>query len=178
MTEKNLLKGVKGRSTVDFMLRTVQQHHVQLSMMADQKANILMGASFLILTITLSHFRTNGFSPGLLVLSIFTLLSAGFSLLAVMPSIPKKKFCSVNSPNFNPLFFSFFTNLELDEYTKHMREIISDDTKIYETFIKDTYQLGKILQKKKYRLLGYSYRIFLLGMVLSFIITLGELAFK
>ncbi len=36
------------------MVRTAQAIHVQLSAMADQKASILMGASFVIFTITIN----------------------------------------------------------------------------------------------------------------------------
>ena len=37
------------------VVRTAQQIHVQLSAMADQKASILMGATFVIFTITIGQ---------------------------------------------------------------------------------------------------------------------------
>ena len=34
---------------------------------------------------------------------------------------------------------------------------------------RDIYQNGMVLQRKKYRMLGYAYRIFLVGLVASFV---------
>ena len=44
---------VPERNTGDVLLRTTQQHHVQLSVMADTKANILITVSSIILTLIL-----------------------------------------------------------------------------------------------------------------------------
>ena len=51
MSDENRFGGVKTRSSVDYMLRTTQQHHVELSKMADQKASILVGASLALIGI-------------------------------------------------------------------------------------------------------------------------------
>jgi hypothetical protein len=37
---------------VIYVLRTAQQHHAMLGMIADQKANILLGAFFIYITVT------------------------------------------------------------------------------------------------------------------------------
>jgi hypothetical protein len=34
---------------------------------------------------------------------------------------------------------------------------------------RDIYQNGQVLERKKYRLLGYAYRIFLVGLTASFV---------
>ncbi|HHJ35784.1 MAG TPA: hypothetical protein ENJ87_08450, partial [Gammaproteobacteria bacterium] len=39
---------------VIYVLRTTQQHHVMLGMMADQKANIILGAFLIFITVTQS----------------------------------------------------------------------------------------------------------------------------
>ena len=44
------------------MLRTAQQIQYQLSQMADQKASILMGATFVVFTISVGQARSGGFS--------------------------------------------------------------------------------------------------------------------
>jgi hypothetical protein len=43
--------------------------------------------------------------------------------------------------------------------------------------LRDIYQNGQVLQRKKYRLLGYAYRIFLVGLtvtLITFLIESGE----
>ena len=47
--------GVEERSTVDHLIRLVQQHHVQLSAMADTKANIIITVSSIVLTLVLGR---------------------------------------------------------------------------------------------------------------------------
>ncbi|MBF0429980.1 MAG: hypothetical protein HQK83_01775 [Fibrobacteria bacterium] len=165
-----------GRLNVVHMLRSTHQHHVQLSIMADQKANILMGAAFLVLTVAISRMQSAGVSAGLLVLSIFTLAAAACALMAVMPSIPKKKHIQPNTPHYNPLFFSFYSRQSFEEYYEHMETLIKKDETIFKTILNDIYQLGQVLQHKKYRYLGYSYRIFLIGMLLSVLLIIGELS--
>ena len=41
---------------------------------------------------------------------------------------------------------------------------------------RDIYQNGVVLERKKYRLLGYAYRIFLVGLTLSFLTFVTEMA--
>jgi hypothetical protein len=41
---------------------------------------------------------------------------------------------------------------------------------------RDIYQNGLVLERKKYRMLGYAYRIFLAGLTASFIAFLIEMA--
>jgi len=47
--------GVTARTSVDNLLRTAQQHHVSLSLMADTKASILITISSIVLTVALSR---------------------------------------------------------------------------------------------------------------------------
>ena len=48
---------VPERNTADNMLRTAQQHHVQLSVMADIKANIIITVSSIVMTLTLGRLN-------------------------------------------------------------------------------------------------------------------------
>jgi hypothetical protein len=40
---------------------------------------------------------------------------------------------------------------------------------LYETILRDTYQNGLILARRKYRFLAYAYRLFVVGLTLTFI---------
>jgi hypothetical protein len=49
-----------------------------------------------------------------------------------------------------------------------MRELIKDKEYVYDSLTKDLYYLGRVLDRK-YRLLRWTYSIFLLGMIFSVI---------
>ncbi len=78
----------------------------------------------------------------------------------------------------NPLFFGSFAQQNQDEYLVRMDNVMKSGTKVYKTIVLDIYNLGTVLQNKKYRFLSYSYRIFLAGMIISVILFVGEQYFK
>jgi hypothetical protein len=144
------------------VLRTTQTMHLQLSQMADQKASILMGATFLIFTITLAQAH-DGLPPlPLAILGGFAFVSALLAILVVLPSAGK------GQGPLNLLFFGSFTTLEEADYVALLREHVTHDPGILETMARDIYQNGQVLRRKKYRLLSWAYRVFLAGLVLSF----------
>ena len=61
-----------------YLLRTTQQNHVSLSMMADQKASILIGAAFVLLTILFANLREHPLTVRLAVLMVTTITAAFF----------------------------------------------------------------------------------------------------
>jgi hypothetical protein len=143
------------------VLRTTQQLHLTLSQMADQKASILMGATFVIFTIAIG--QGHGAMPPLplAVLGGFAFVSAILAMLVVLPSAGKGR-----GP-LNLLFFGSFTQLDENDYIDRMRAQIATDPAIVEMMARDIYQNGQVLRRKKYRLLGYAYRVFLVGLVAS-----------
>ena len=160
---------IKARPSVDFMLRSAQQHHVQLSAMADQKANIVIAFSSIVFTVSLGNIDRLSQSWGFVVLAVFALAALVYAVLSVVPMIERSK-AKQTTYTFNPLFFGHFTELEMDDYVARMKDIIQDDTQVYETIIRDIYQIGDVLKKKKYRYLKISYRIFLIGLFISAIV--------
>jgi hypothetical protein len=149
------------------LVRTVQQIHVQLSAMADQKASILMGATFVIFTITIGQARGGQAPLPLLILGAAAFFSAAFAVLAILPA--------TRAPGtLNLLFFGSFTQLDEAEYIERVLEMLGSDETVYRTMLHDLYQNGMVLERKKYRLLGYAYRIFLTGLTASFAAFLVE----
>ena len=51
---------------------------------------------------------------------------------------------------------------------------LHSDDELYRTMLHDLYQNGRVLERKKYRLLGYAYRIFLAGLTASFLVFIAE----
>ncbi|HYE28564.1 MAG TPA: Pycsar system effector family protein [Allosphingosinicella sp.] len=144
------------------LVRTVQQSHVQLSAMADQKASILMGATFVIFTITIGQARGGDAPLPLLILGGAAFLSAVFAILAIVPATRYR-----GTPPDNLLFFGAFTRLDEGEWTERLVERLEGDETIFRTMLHDLYQNGVVLERKKYRMLGWAYRAFLVGLTAS-----------
>jgi hypothetical protein len=146
------------------LVRTAQQIHVQLSAMADHKASILMGATFVIFTITIGQAQRVASPIPLLILGAAAFFSAVFAVLAIMPATQLK-----SGGKTNLLFFGSFTHIPEEQYLEEVLDQLGSDESIFRTMSRDIYQNGTVLARKKYRLLGYAYRIFLVGLTLSFL---------
>ncbi len=152
------------------LVRTTQTIHVSLSQMADQKASILMGATFVIFTITIGQSKGGQMAPlPLLVLGAFAFFAAVLAVLAILPATRYKAL-----PSTNPLFFGSFTQLSEDEYVDKILDVLAAEETIYRAMAQDIYQNGLVLERKKYRLLGYAYRVFLIGLTASFLTFIGD----
>jgi len=148
------------------LLRTAQQIQYQLSQMADQKANMLLAASFVIFTVTISQAK-NGIPPlPLVILAAAAFGAAFFAVLAVLPSAKTPP--RAGGPA-NILFFGSFTQMPEDEFVAMLLDITTNHRQVFEAFAHDMYQNGKVLAFKKYRFLGFGYRILLAGLVGSFL---------
>jgi len=145
------------------MMRTAQLAQLQLSAMADTKASILMGATFVIFTITIGQARGGGAPMPLLILGGAAFLSAIFAILAVLPMTKKRK--PAGEPNL--LFFGVFSRMGEDEFIEAITARLHSDDSIYRTMARDIHQAGSVLQNKKYRMLSYAYRMLLVGLVAS-----------
>lgn len=145
------------------LMRTAQLAQLQLSAMADTKASILMGATFVIFTITIGQAR-NGAAPlPLLILGGAAFLAAICTILAVLP----KTKAGEGGDRTNILFFGNFTAMDEDAFIEELMSRLKTDDSMYRTMARDIYQGGMVLQRKKYRMLGWAYRIFLVGLVAS-----------
>ena len=149
-----------------YLLRTVAQTHVHLSSMADTKANILIGACAVIFSLLIGRLNGDGYSLPVAILLLSTLLSAATAILAVMP---KAKGPVPGSPQFNPMFFGCFSQLESGEFIRAMDKVLETDASMYTAMALDIYGMGAVLYRKKYRFLTYSYWIFLTGLFAAFI---------
>jgi len=145
------------------LLRTSQMAQISLSQMADTKASILMGATFVIFTITIGQARQGGAAIPLLILGGAAFFAAIFAVLAVLPKTVSQK----PTANSNLLFFGVFSQMAEDEFVEEVMRRLHSEESFYRTMARDIHQAGSVLQNKKYRFLGYAYRIFLAGLVAS-----------
>lgn len=154
---------IERNGSIDYLLRTTQQHHVRLSVMADQKANIMIAATSILLTFAFANFKQQNLFWGFLSLFVFAFIALILAILAVSPRFGREK----QQSHSNMLFFGHFVHLSLDEYNKKMEEIMSSDKATYEAIVKDIYSIGQALNQHKYRYLSWSYRVFLFGILIS-----------
>ncbi len=151
-----------------YVLRTSQQHHVMLGMIADQKANIILGSYLIFITVTQGILDKNElFSTPIWMLTIAYTLAAIFSLLVIMPRFRNKK--SESGDKFgNLLFFGGFVELTQDEYVKELSAKLQSNQNAHEMLMQDIYQIGQVLNKK-YTNLRLSYGLLAAGVAVSFI---------
>ena len=148
------------------LLRTMQAHHVSLSSMADQKANILIGVNSVIFALVMREHAE--MTAPMLILAASSLTAAVLCMMAVMPAIggPSKRQMPTRP---NILFFGAFAAFDEDEFHRRLDTILLSDAAIRDAMIRDVHQLGMVLQHKKYRYLGWGYRVFVTGMVATLI---------
>ena len=161
--------GIQGRNAADVFLRTVQQHHVQVSIMADVKANIIITASSIVLTLALNRFNEPGVRTSVMVLVPFVTLALLFAIVAVLPKHrPLRWPAGGPKPStFNLLFFGHFADLPKERFLGEMAALLRSDAEMYRAACEDIYGIGSYLHRNKYRFLRWSYFFFLVGFLLA-----------
>jgi hypothetical protein len=158
---------------IETMFRITSKNHLQLSAMADNKANIMISINSIILSVLVSVlFRKFEDWPQLIIpamLLVFVCLTTiVFAVLATRPNVSSGKFTTeeIREKKTNLLFFGNFHSMELDNYMWGMREMMKDADFLYGSMIKDIFFLGIVLGKK-YKMLRKSYNVFMFGFIIS-----------
>lgn len=173
--DDSLELGVGEGSSFIYLLRTVQQHHVQLSAMADQKASFLIASSFVMLTLLIGQVDAGEISAAVVIPAFTTMIASFFAVLAVLP---RHHHVDPRIGTLNPLFFGTFAKLSPDEYAARMEAVMANDRTVYHAMLMDIYQMGKVLNDRKYRFLRFSYQVFLVGLSASFVAAILELGMR
>ena len=160
------------------LLRTTQQINLALSQMADQKASILMGATFLVFTICVGQASDGTLPAALAVLAAFAFVSAMCAVFAVLPSVGRPPPPDADQAAPNKLFFGHFSHRDEAAWTEEILDELHADETAFRLILHDIYQNGQVLQHKKYRFLGYAYRSFMAGLVLTVITFAAEVALR
>lgn len=145
-------------------IRTASMAQYHLSAMADRKASMMMGASFVVFTICIAQATRGQLPLALLVLGVSAFLAAVISAIAVMPTIHAAKDLQGER---NLMFFGGFADMKEDEYVAEMMSRLADQEQLLAMVARDVYQNGQVLAHKKYPLLKYAYSMFIIGLVAS-----------
>lgn len=149
------------------LVRTSQQINLTLSQMADAKASILMGATFLVFTVAVGQATKGALPWSLGVLALFAFISAMCAVFAVLPSVSKPSSAKITNGKPNKLFFGHFVHMEEDAWTDSILDDLRADETVFRTMLHDIYQNGQVLQRKKYKYLAYAYKSFMIGLCLT-----------
>lgn len=157
------------------LVRNAQIQGLTLSRMADQKASILMGATFVVFSISVSQATSGNVPWSLTILAAFAFLSSLCAVVAVLPS-NKKVDPEKITPNL--LFFGHYTSMSEEQWTDQLVEELRSDETVFRMMLHDIYQNGQVLQNKKYRFLGLAYKIFTAGLIFTMVNFVIEMGFK
>jgi hypothetical protein len=168
------MESSKSQSGWMYLLRTTQQHQVQLSHIADHKANILLACNSIILSLLLARIdtiRDYWCTYSMLGTSVISILLA---LFVVAPLSRKKRRPNSNDREFNVLYFDHFTSLPFDQFRNSMLKTMESSEGVQEAMIKDIYQIGKVLSTRKYLFLKWSSLIFMIGLLISILLLVTQ----
>lgn len=167
-TDKDVERGIQT------IFRTTSNNHIELSSMADSKANIMISVNSIILSVMFSvgllgklqYFR-NYILPTFILIAV-CVSAIIFAILATRPSVTSGTFTEddIRNKQTNLLFFGNFHKMRLEEYQWGMSEMLKDREYIYGSMVKDVYFLGVVLARK-YRFLRISYSIFMYGLIVA-----------
>jgi predicted metal-dependent HD superfamily phosphohydrolase len=164
---------VESRSS-QMMFKTALRNHMDLSNLADNKANYMItinsgimgfGIPFLI-----KQFEGHSeiYIPTIVMILVTCLPSLVFAILATVPMkmSGRTDIERIKSGQSNLFFFGNFYSMTYDEYRLGIQEVTSNEDNLEDSIMRDLFYLGKTLGRK-YRQLRICYLIFMIGSIAS-----------
>lgn len=157
------------RSSIQTYFRANYANHIRLSAIADNKAHIMISVNSILLSVAISLLTYQTFTNRnplfILPIILFLVTSLSSLIYAVLSSKPRvTSFMPHPQQPASPVFFGSFIHLSLDQYEAAVDEMLRDGRLLFGNMARDLYFLGHVLDKK-YKLLTYSYTIFMMGFV-------------
>lgn len=167
---------INDNKSAQMIFKTALRNHIDLTSIADNKANIMLSINALIITIAMPLLANYaGDNPKLIVPSVVLLTtcvaSIIFATLATRP-IKNRGFTNIEEISSGPtnlFFYGNFYKMKFNDYLKGVQEVMQEDERIDVSIISDLFYLGKALGQK-FNLLRTCYSIFMVGITLSVII--------
>lgn len=184
LTEQTEEGRVTGSRSAQMMFKTALRNHIDLSNLADNKANIMLSINAIIITIAMplaaTYVKQNPYLIAPMGALLGTCLSSMF--FATMATRPIKMTGytereAVRQGRANLFFFGNFFKMTFEEYREGMLYIANDETRLDSAILRDLFFLGKSLGKK-YTQLRTCYTVFLSGIGITvFIFLMSYLLF-
>ncbi|MCB0853185.1 MAG: HD domain-containing protein, partial [Bacteroidetes bacterium] len=140
---------------IETMFRTTYRTHMNLSSIADNKANILLSINAIIVSIVLTDLigKLEDYAfiliPGATLLLV-CMVTIVFAILATRPKVSSVIFTreDILEKKTNLLFFGNFFRMDLIDFQWGIKQMMNDAEYLYGSMSKDIYFLGKVLAKK------------------------------
>jgi hypothetical protein len=157
---------VPERITTDYLLLGLQQQMVQLTGQADVKGSIVITASAIVVSVSVTQFNDAELRWSLVTLVAFVLLAMLSSVLAVFPKFKIHPDPGDRLPKgFNPFFFGHFSQISKTRHVELMADVLRSGGTTYRVMVEDIYDQGFYMLTNKYRYLRFSYACFLIGFI-------------
>lgn len=166
------------------IIRTTQRNNIDLTAIADNKANVLLSLNALMLTFIIPFAFTNVdmifekylYLP-LAIVCTTSFLTIYQSAQVLKPSDFDRKRNGTN-PDVkpSPFFFGNFYKMSSKEYYKYLQEGLADDNLIKAHLAQDLFYIGRRLGDKMSKIRS-AFNIFLIGIFLTLLTTAFILLF-
>jgi hypothetical protein len=167
------------RTAVDNIFRLNVTNQMRLNIMADAKANIMITVTAIVFSVTVAELDNEVMRNPLMFFAMCCIGSLLCAIIAIIPNTnyPKDEDGNLDktSPNFDPLYFGHFAQMDIEDYKEHYADSLMTDDKVYDTLAKEMYISGKTLALVKYKWLRWSYSAFLVGMFGAMIVFVSDL---
>ncbi|MBC7890907.1 MAG: metal-dependent phosphohydrolase [Sphingobacteriaceae bacterium] len=181
--EKKKDKKKKRSKGVETLFRTSLASHLQLSEMADTKANLMIQINAILISITMTGYIRQinvsdvFFWPSILLLTN-CLVTIIVSLLVTNPTLSMKLKSDPAPTNrkIDLLFFNDYVHLSRSDFRKSLQDLIANDEQLYASLIDNIYSQGKVLSRK-YRRLKFAYSFFTIGFSTAVLFAIAMLLF-
>lgn len=162
---------------IETLYRSVYDYHMNLSSMADQKANIMISINTIVVSVIITLFGSGYTFSGndgfqhmrfvfpMLLLVVSSLVSVTFAILSARPNVTTKEKYELTNKDSSILFFGNFSQIKLKDFVEQIKSLKEDKNELYDSMSVDIFHLGGVLVRK-YRLLTWSYNSFMTGLIL------------
>jgi predicted metal-dependent HD superfamily phosphohydrolase len=179
--KKDKLLTIGSSKSAQTQLKTALRNHIDLSSIADNKANIMLSVNAIVITVGIPILIDKSYThPDMIIptsiVAIASLISMIFATLSTRPTKMKgvTSHDMIMGKQSNLFFFGNYFKMNFKEYEEGMRVVVGDNEILDNSITRDLFYLGKSLGHK-YEYLRWCYNIFMYGIamaMLSFIIVL------
>ena len=165
------------RASIQTFFRANYANHIRLSAIADNKAHIMISVNSILMSVAISMLTYQSLTSKnplfILPIVMFLMTSLTSLIFAVLSSRPRvTSFVPLPDQPVSPVFFGNFVQLNLDQYEAAVDAMLRDGRLLFGHMARDLYYLGQVLDRK-YRLLTFSYTVFMMGFVATVAAFLG-----
>ena len=173
--KKPKLLTIGSSKSAQTQLKTALRNHIDLSSIADNKANIMLSVNAIVITVGIPLLVEQAYTnPDMIIptviLAFASLVSMIFATLstrpAKMPGFTKPE--AIEEKKSNLFFFGNYFKMNFEEYEEGMRTVVGNNEILDNSITRDLFFLGKSLGKK-YEYLRICYNIFMFGIALAVI---------